>query len=157
MAIRYLPRSSAITLVDGIEIPASGLISGYQIPALEKHSQYTEGDNSALIKEYFEPLAEGAPEDFDTLIELANGKLTAVQAATIAEIGVTTDLVLDVPIAIELNAVFDDTEVEAALLAKADQTAVSSLVTAIEGRMDAIESKIDALIVSLKNAGIMTV
>ncbi len=76
-------------------------------------------------------------------------------SASVAPIGVTGNLTLTAPVAVPLNAVFSDTEVEAGLLAKADQAAVSTLMGLVEGRLDVTEGKIDAIISALKTAGIM--
>jgi hypothetical protein len=75
--------------------------------------------------------------------------------AAVAPIGTTSALTLTAPVAVPLNAVFSDTEVEAGLLAKADQSAVSTLMGLIEGRLDVTEGKIDAIISALKTAGLM--
>jgi hypothetical protein len=155
MAVKYIMRVGGIGDVDGISIPALGLVSDFAVATLEKYCQDVLGSTSPLIKSAVETVAVGAPANFDTLLELANGKLTAVQATTVAAIGMTANLTLTAPVAVNLNAVFSDTEVEAALLAKADQSAVSSLVTAIEARLDTGEGKIDAILSALKIAGIM--
>jgi hypothetical protein len=75
--------------------------------------------------------------------------------AAVAPIGVTAALTLTAPVAVALNAVFADAEVEAGLLAKADQAAVSTLMGLIEGRLDVAEAKVDAVIAALKAAGLM--
>jgi hypothetical protein len=77
------------------------------------------------------------------------------QAADVDAIGTTDDLVLDAPVAVDLNSTFSDAEVEAALDDKADQAAVSSLMGDVEARMDVIEAKIDEVIAALKSAGLM--
>lgn len=107
------------------------------------------------------------------------------QAATVAAIPASTDLALaspaaaalalDTPAAASLNAVFDDTEVEGALDAKADQvdvanlaadmntaldlkadqTAVAAMMATAESRLDALEAKVNAVISALKAAGLM--
>lgn len=74
---------------------------------------------------------------------------------TIAPIGVTGNYTLTAPVAVALNAVFSDVEVEAGFLAKADQAAVSTLMGLIEARNDAAEAKIDAVIAALRTAGLM--
>ena len=158
MAIKYVMRSGVAGVVDGIAIPALGLVVGYANEALEPYTQDVLGATSPLVKSGVESLADGAPEALDTLAEIATAldtKLTATPATAEAAIGVTVDLAIASPVAVDLNAVFSDTEVEAALGAKADQAAVSDTVTAIEGRLDVIEAKVDAVIAALKAAGIM--
>lgn len=77
-------------------------------------------------------------------------------AANVAALGASTDLSLAAPSAVDLNAVFDDTEVESALDAKADQSAVSAMMATAESRLDALEAKANAILTSLKNAGLMS-
>lgn len=77
------------------------------------------------------------------------------QAAAVAAIPASTDLSLAAPAAVDLNAVFDDTEVEAALNDKADQAAVSGMMAIAESRLDALEAKVNAILTALKNAGLM--
>lgn len=101
------------------------------------------------------PLSNIPQDNIVDLVDDLAAKLTASQAAEVTVIGTTSDLTLATPTAVDLNAVFSDTEVEAALDDKADQSAVSDLVTAIEGRLDDLESKVDELIGALKTANIM--
>jgi hypothetical protein len=101
------------------------------------------------------PLSNIPQANVEDLVDDLAAKLTADQAAEVALMGTTTDLTLDSPVAVDLNAVFSDTEAESAFAAKADQAAVSALVTAVEDRLDDIEAKMDELIGVLKTAGIM--
>lgn len=76
----------------------------------------------------------------EILHELDLAKLSATQAETVAVLGTTTNLTA-------IGASFAD-------LAAA-RTAVNTLKTEVETRLDAIEAKIDALITSLKTAEIL--
>lgn len=171
MAIKYLPRIAADALINGVAVPTSGLIAGYENASLEPYCQDALGIHSPLIKSYLEASAEGAPTAYDTFLEVANAlalkadtsavnsalgtKLTASQAATVAALGTTVDFVLDAPIPASINATFNNVEVQNALDTKADAIAVSGLMAAVEIRVDNSEAKIDAVIAALKTAGIM--
>lgn len=77
-------------------------------------------------------------------------------AANVAAIPSSSDLSLSSPVASSLNSVFDNSEVESALDSKADQSAVSSLMSDAESRLDALEAKQNAVIAALKAAGLMS-
>lgn len=107
------------------------------------------------------------------LAELQTITPSISQAGAIAALGVTANIsnTVSTPTAAVLtdlstantytdaavNAIF--AEVETALLAKADQadlvTVIANVVAATEARLDAIEAKIDATIAALKAGGIM--
>jgi hypothetical protein len=80
---------------------------------------------------------------------------TVRSSAAVATLAATLDLALAAPTAAALNAVFSDTEVEAALLAKADQAKVATTFAAAETRLDDLETKVNAIITGLKAAGLM--
>lgn len=102
-------------------------------------------------------MAGGAVGEYIPVFLSGEYAVLAARAASVAAIGTTANLTALVPTAVDLNAVFSDTEVEAALLAKADNADVETLRTEVEGRLDAIETKVDAVIAALKAAGLMAV
>jgi hypothetical protein len=65
-----------------------------------------------------------------------------MQVAGAAQGTAVANIAASAPVAATLNAIFSDVEVEAALLAKADQTAVTAL-----------ENKLNALLNSLRTSG----
>lgn len=76
-------------------------------------------------------------------------------AAFVAALSASTDLSLASPASVDLNASFSDTEVESALDAKADQSAVSDMMAIAETRLDNLESKVNAILTALKDASLM--
>jgi len=80
-------------------------------------------------------------------------QISGGQGVAVADLGASVDLTLVAPTAVDLNAIFSDIEVEAALLAKADQAKVVTMMGVIETRLDNIEAKLNALLASLRNSG----
>lgn len=89
-------------------------------------------------------------DDLMTQVDAIDVEVTP-QTAPAAEAAYTagTNLSLASPAASALNAVFDDTEVEAALDTKADQTAVNTLMGDIETRLDAVDAKLALLVTKI--------
>jgi len=80
-------------------------------------------------------------------------QISGGQGVAVTNLGASVDLTLVAPTAVVLNATFSNTEVEAGLLAKADQAKVSTMMGVLETRLDNIETKLNALLTSLRNSG----
>jgi len=130
-------------------------------------SDFTETSGGNTFAGYAAAVADTADVAGRLLLWPSGGLSAAGVAAVIAALGSTADLTALVIAATTLsdlstsdtytdaalNAIF--AEVETAFDLKSDNADVETLRTEVEARLDDIEAKIDAILVSLKNAGLM--
>lgn len=89
------------------------------------------------------------------LLDIALTQLQASQAATVAAIGAYSNATIANPAAASQGVSYVQASINSALDAKADQTAVSTMLGSLNTKISATYTKLDAILTSLKAAGIM--